>query len=245
MTSLSHPLRRSLYAYVADATGDVGRDEAAAALHVSRELCAFHLDKLVHAGLLEATYRRTGARRGPGAGRPAKFYRRAKQTISVSLPPRRYDLAAGVLIRALRRTDKGKAEETVREAARDLGRELAGEHRAPSGSEQNDGWQQALTSLEACGFEPRPHEGGEIAMRNCPFDSLVRTDRSLACGMNLGLMEGLLDGFQITTFQAALDPAPGRCCVTLQPAGVRSESAHNDSNTLISACTSNGKDHHS
>src|SRR5918911_20308 len=53
-----------------------------------RDLAAFHLDKLVEAGLLEASFRRLGERRGPGAGRPAKLYRRGAGEVAASLPPR-------------------------------------------------------------------------------------------------------------------------------------------------------------
>ena len=64
----------------------LSRDEAASALGISRELAAFHLDRLLRAGLLEAEYRRLGGRTGPGAGRPAKLYRRSSREIAISLP---------------------------------------------------------------------------------------------------------------------------------------------------------------
>ena len=85
---LADPVRRNLYFYVVGRPGDVGRDEAARASKVSRALAAFHLDKLVEAGLLEATYRRLTKRRGPGAGRPAKLYRPSSREFRVTLPPR-------------------------------------------------------------------------------------------------------------------------------------------------------------
>ena len=66
----------------------MGRDDAAAALGISRELAAFHLDRLVEGGLLETEYRRLTGRTGPGAGRPAKLYRRVAGDVAVSLPPR-------------------------------------------------------------------------------------------------------------------------------------------------------------
>src|SRR5262245_29851523 len=98
---LEEPLRRKLYLYVAGREEPVGRDEAARAAGVSRALAAFHLDKLVGAGLLEATFRRLSERTGPGAGRPSKLYRRAAGEFGVSLPPRRYELAAHVFAQAL------------------------------------------------------------------------------------------------------------------------------------------------
>src|SRR5512141_2158384 len=85
---LSEPARRALYVYVADRQADVGRDEAARAVGVSRSLAGFHLDRLVEEGLLEASFRRLSGRTGPGAGRPAKVYRRSRRQLEVSLPPR-------------------------------------------------------------------------------------------------------------------------------------------------------------
>ena len=79
----------------------MSKDQAAAALGVARSVAAFHLDRLVDDGLLVAEYRRLTGRQGPGAGRPAKLYRRAERGVAVSVPPRRYDLAALLLARAV------------------------------------------------------------------------------------------------------------------------------------------------
>src|SRR3954466_6321561 len=97
VAALDQPLRRELYDLVVQKDGGVGRDEAAAALDLPRSVAAFHLDKLTDAGLLEVRYERPPGRVGPGAGRPAKIYRRARDELSVSLPQRHYELA-GVLL---------------------------------------------------------------------------------------------------------------------------------------------------
>src|SRR5437870_13176801 len=97
IASLHEPARRGLYLYVAGRRREVGRDEAARALRISRALAAFHLDKLVRLGLLDASFRRLTARRGPGAGRPAKLYHRAARQLDLTLPERRYQLAGRVL----------------------------------------------------------------------------------------------------------------------------------------------------
>ncbi len=89
IAALADPVRRSLYFYVVGRPAHVGRDEAARAVKVSRALAAFHLDKLVEAGLLETIYRRLTKRRGPGAGRPAKLYCPVARQFTVTLPPRR------------------------------------------------------------------------------------------------------------------------------------------------------------
>src|SRR5690349_17159553 len=94
---LDEPPRRAVYDWVSAQHRPVSRDEVAGATGMSRGLAAFHLDRLAAGGLLETEFRRLTGRTGPGAGRPAKLYRRAERDITVSLPDRRYELAAGLL----------------------------------------------------------------------------------------------------------------------------------------------------
>ena len=77
VSCLDDPVRGRLYAFVSGRGEPVGRDEAAAAVGIGRALAVYHLDKLVEAGLLTASYRRPPGRGGPGAGRPAKVYARS------------------------------------------------------------------------------------------------------------------------------------------------------------------------
>src|SRR5918999_4262916 len=107
LSALADTTRQRLYAYVAGRHAPVSRDEAAAAVALSRSVAAFHLDRLVAAGLLDVEYRRLTGRRGPGAGRPSKLYRASLQLLDVSLPPRRYRLLASWLAAAL---DAGSRE---------------------------------------------------------------------------------------------------------------------------------------
>src|SRR5690242_16183766 len=85
LATLTDGVRRAAYRTVlAAGAGPIGRDEVAEALGVGRTLAAFHLDKLVDAGLLEASYARRTGRTGPGAGRPAKLYRASTAEHEVS-----------------------------------------------------------------------------------------------------------------------------------------------------------------
>ena len=90
VAALDDPVRRRLYFMVSERGDDVGRDEAAEATGITRALAAFHLDRLVADGLLTASYRRISGRDGPGAGRPAKLYRRSEREVAISLPHRQY-----------------------------------------------------------------------------------------------------------------------------------------------------------
>ena len=73
--SLGDPARRRLYDYVVGQHQPVGRDEAAAAVGISRSLAAYHLDRMVDDGLVDVSFARRTGRSGPGAGRPASHHR--------------------------------------------------------------------------------------------------------------------------------------------------------------------------
>jgi predicted ArsR family transcriptional regulator len=99
--ALTEPVRRALYLFVAGQAGPVSREAAAAGVGVARHLAKFHLDRLVEEGLLEAHFQRLTGRTGPGAGRPAKLYRRATGEMAVSLPERQYRLAGELMAAAI------------------------------------------------------------------------------------------------------------------------------------------------
>jgi predicted ArsR family transcriptional regulator len=218
VASLAEPQRRALYRFVVDRGDAVSKDEAAAAMGVARTVAAFHLDRLVADGLLTTEFRRLTGRQGPGAGRPAKLYRRAEGELSVSLPARQYDLAARLLATAVdqaTRTGTPVAEAltgVATERGRQLGeraREVAGKH--PRRRALLDA---ALAVLDEQGYEPHVH-GGEVVLANCPFHALVDEQRDLVCGMNHDLLCGMAAAVDDDVLAARLEPAEGTCCVRL------------------------------
>jgi predicted ArsR family transcriptional regulator len=217
---LDDPVRRSLYAWVVAQPIAVGRDEAATAVGISRALAAFHLDKLLEDGLLATEYRRRSGRTGPGAGRPAKLYRRAPGTIAVSLPARDYQFAATVLAEAAEGAAAELPPPSVRAAARDAGREIGAAARAAAGPRPGRSRRRSalVDVLRDRGYEPRDAQGSddEIVLGNCPFDALVDDHRDLVCGMNLALAAGALETLGDTGLRAVLDQQPGRCCVAFR-----------------------------
>ena len=200
LASLTDRVRRQAYRVVADGTGPIGRDEVAEALGVGRTLAAFHLDKLVAAGLLEVSYARRSGKTGPGAGRPAKLYRLATAEHAVSMPPRGYRSAAELLAEAV---EQAGAEETLYQVAHQHGR------RTPACSDVTE-------LLTGQGYAPVAGGPDRIELRNCPFHRLAEQFPPVICGMNLAMITGLLAGAGLDDRWAArMDPAPGRCCVTL------------------------------
>ncbi|MFF2507684.1 helix-turn-helix transcriptional regulator [Streptomyces sp. NPDC058067] len=213
IAALQDPVRRRLYEYVAAQGREVGRNEAAQATGVARTLAAHHLDRLAEAGLLESGSRRLTGRSGPGAGRPAKVYTRARAERSVSLPARDYRTAAELLAEA---AEQAGLDAGLCAAARRRGEALRGSA-APC-----DDLEQAVEMLAARGYEPHLEgvEGASgaaadvVRMRNCPFHAVAEQFPPLVCGMNLALLEGLLgtDG----PVHARMDARPGNCCVVVK-----------------------------
>jgi predicted ArsR family transcriptional regulator len=206
--ALADPARRALYRYVAASADPVSRDQAAAGVGLARHTVKFHLDRLVDEGLLETEYRRLSGRRGPGAGRPSKLYRRSAREIEVSLPERHYDLAGRILADAVESVPGAHA--AVADAAVRQGRRLA----AASGPAPR--LADAARALGELGYEPRV-EGERVVLGNCPFHALAQNHTALVCGMNVGLLDAMLEEWGTEGAHAVLDPAPGRCCVTIAP----------------------------
>lgn len=207
IAALNEPTRRKLYDHVVRQPGPVSRDEAAAALGLARQTAAFHLDRLADESLLDVIYERRSGRAGPGAGRPAKLYRRSTKQIAVSVPDRRYELAGRLLAQSVEESSATGApvQEVLHRKAEELGTLLGG---PGSGS--------LFDLLERYGFEPR-HEEGAIVLGNCPFHALAREYTQTVCGMNLNLLRGVLHGLGECGYAACLSPSPGRCCVRLEP----------------------------
>jgi predicted ArsR family transcriptional regulator len=216
VAALAEPTRRRLYEYVVRAPRPVSRDDVAASMGVPRPTTAFHLDRLVAEGLLDVHYERQTGRTGPGAGRPAKLYRRSEASVAVSLPQRRYDLAGELLASAVADADRSgeRPGAALERAARRRGRAL-GEAARTVGQGGRDA---VLRALEEQGFEPRL-EGSDVVLANCPFHTLAREHTELVCGMNLHLLEGVLEGVSASGLTARLQPEPGSCCVRLSPSG--------------------------
>lgn len=220
VAALDDELRRKMYWFIRRAGRPVTRDEAAEQVGISRKLAAFHLDKLVAAGLLRASYQQVGGIRK--VGRAPKVYQPADTEVRVSIPERRHEVLAGILMGAVLTHGAG---ETARDAAHRVATDR-GEALGRAAREQARpgrlGAERALTVLQSLlaeqGFEPARPAPDCLRLRNCPFHPLAAAEPELVCGLNHAYLAGLLTGLEAETLHAVLSPKAGECCVELRSA---------------------------
>jgi predicted ArsR family transcriptional regulator len=215
VAALDDSLRRGMYAFIRRARRPVTRDEAAASVGISRKLAAFHLDKLVGAGLLRASYQAIGGIRK--VGRAPKVYEPTDTEIRVSIPARDHELLAAILMEAILTESTGEpALKAAVRAAGDHGHRLGATEPAADGVDP-------LTRTEAVlarhGFEPTRESPTCVRLRNCPFQPLAARAPEFVCGVNHAFLTGLLAGLSASAaIQAVLAPNPPNCCVQLRAA---------------------------
>ena len=207
VAALADSSRRALYDHVRHQDHPVTREEAADAAGISRGLAAFHLDKLVNAGLLRARYQ-APPDQPRGRGRSPKVYEPAGDGLAVTIPERRYELIAEILADAVV-DDPAHAD--------DAARRLAGQRGRSFGAGLAEGGCDVLSALDGLGFEPRPDAQRQrrVLLHNCPFHALATRHTALVCGLNHALLTGLLEGLGAADVEARLAPRPGACCVEL------------------------------
>jgi predicted ArsR family transcriptional regulator len=207
VTALADASRRALFDYVRRQGHPVSREEAADAAHMSRGLAAFHLDKLVDAGLLRAGYR-APPEQPRGRGRSPKVYEAADDGLAITIPERRYELLAEIFADAIV-ADPGNADRAAHRLARQRGHafgvRLHGE--------------ELFDVLAGLGFEPADADGRRVILHNCPFHVLAVTHPALVCGLNHAFLTGLLEGLEAIGVHPRLAPRTGACCVELTISG--------------------------
>jgi predicted ArsR family transcriptional regulator len=203
---LDDPARWAAYLAVRTADRPRSRAEVADEVGISARLAAFHLEKLLAEGFLEATYERDER---PGVvGHPAKRYRPTALELEVSIPPRRYDLAAEILAEAVDQESSDPPQQRLADVAAAYGREIGKRSRARNGDSR------VLTALRVIGYEPAT-EGDDVLLRNCPFKHVAQAKPDVVCAMNVAFVDGILAGTQSRSLHAVLSPSTDRCCVVV------------------------------
>jgi predicted ArsR family transcriptional regulator len=217
VAALSDPLRRQMYGFTRRARRPITREEAASAVGISRKLAAFHLDKLVEVGLLQARYEPAGGIRK--VGRTPKVYQPTNTELHISIPARDHTLLSGILIDAVLTPGQDRASfEAALQIAQHRGAELGSTERnrtRPGRLGTERALTLAATVLARYGFEPDRTTPTLLRLRNCPFRLQASTAPQLVCGITHAFITGLLDALQANTLTAVLAPRVGECCVEL------------------------------
>jgi len=217
VAALEDGVRHALYRCVRDARRPITREEAAAVVGISRKLAAFHLDKLVTVGLLQARYQSGGR-----IGRAPKVYELSGDDVSVCVPARRPALLAEILLdTVLSARTSERPDRAAHRVARDYGERLGAAERErvrPGRLGAERALALAGSVCEQYGFEPGPSDtdAGAVRLRNCPFHPLAARAPELVCGVNRQFLAGLLDGLGARGVDAVVEPRPGECCVELR-----------------------------
>ncbi|MFF4758364.1 hypothetical protein [Streptomyces sp. NPDC001292] len=149
------------------------------------------------------------------------MYEPTDTQITVSIPDRRHELLADLLLDAVLTEGAGEnavqaAVRTSEERGRRMG-EVAREETRPGRLGPERGLTVCEGLLEQYGYEPVRETPTRLRLRNCPFHPLAAKAPDLVCGMNQAFLSGCLSGLQVGGVQAVLAPEPGECCVRLVP----------------------------
>ena len=199
------------------------RDEAAVELGISRGLAAFHLDKLVAAGLLRARAQTPAG--GLRVGRRPKVHEPSDLELGITIPERHYALVGELLVDAVAQaaSDEPPLNAATR-IARARGEEFGAQFRQRRALGRL-GPERTLTTagdlLEQHGYEPDRPGPHVLRLRNCPFHTLARRAPEVVCAINQALLDGVLQGLGGQRVHAILAPRPDACCVELRALGTR------------------------
>ncbi|WP_052372170.1 hypothetical protein [Amycolatopsis taiwanensis] len=154
------------------------------------------------------------------------MYRPVDTDIRISIPSRRHDLLADILLDAVltngRANDDGNnedAQHAVLRAAHERGHQIGADERKRTRPGRL-GAERALTLTESLlhknGFEPERRSSTCVRLGACPFHPLASRAPEMVCGINHAFLTGVLDGLGAGTVEAVLDPGAGECCVEMR-----------------------------
>lgn len=184
---------RDALLFVRGARDPVSADDAAAALGVHRSVARGRLERLLEAGLLEASFARRSGRAGPGAGRPAKLYAPGPETRALEFPSRRLP---ELVARLLDEVPADGREQALRGAGEGFGRDLARAAGLRPSARARDGLERVCAAVRSLGFHATlDRVEGDAAVINtptCPLRPLV-TERPEAAQIDRGMWAGLVE----------------------------------------------------
>lgn len=213
LEAIGDPDLRATLRFVRGARRAVSIGEVAEAHDVHHNVARGRLERLAAVGLVIAGFERRTGRSGPGAGRPAKVYAPAPETVAIEFPERRYAELVGLLVDALPRR-------RLSDVGAEFGSTLAAAAGVEPACDRKAGLERLCDAVGSLGFQARLERLGggsaEIVTPTCPLRPLVATNPA-AAELDHGVWRGLV--------AAAL-------------AGVRVEDVGCDTHDCLDTCSS-------
>jgi len=212
-SAFGDPTRRDIYLFVRDAAG-VTASEVAGRFDLHPNVARHHLEKLAGGGYLTVELARHET-----AGRPSKSYRAADVGTALSFPPRRDELLATLLARALELLDADQATAMADEVGYEYGLALAA-RMAPlatgdPGLSAHKSVRAALAvvadALTAHGFAAHTEKRGRLSVivaEQCPFGDAATRYPHVVCAVDRGMIRGMLAGLYGETDPRFIETRP-------------------------------------
>ena len=192
-TAFGDPTRRDIYLFVRARETGATAAEVADGFALHPNVARHHLEKLAAGGYLDVALARHES-----AGRPSKRYRAAAGDSHLAFPPRRDDLLAILLARALERLPEGEAREIAEEVGLEYGRAIAARMEPTEGHRSVKAAVASVAdALTAHGFAAHAEKRGNaltLVAEHCPFGDAARQYPHVLCAVDTGMVKGMLEG---------------------------------------------------
>jgi predicted ArsR family transcriptional regulator len=214
-SAFGDPTRRDIYLFVRTAADGVTAAEVAERFDLHPNVARHHLEKLAAGGYLDVELARHSS-----AGRPSKRYRAAPSDTRLSFPPRRDDLLATLLARALERLPIEEARAIAEEVGQEYGRAIASRMEPSEGHRSVKAAVASVAdALTAHGFAAHAESRGNaltLVAEHCPFGEAARQYPHILCAVDTGMVKGMLAGLYGETQPTIEESRPGgdAHCVT-------------------------------
>ena len=205
-TAFGDPTRRDIYLFVRARDGGATAAEVAEGFALHPNVARHHLEKLAGGGYLDVELARHES-----AGRPSKRYRTSADDSHLAFPPRRDDLLATLLAKALERLPVDEARAIAEEVGLEYGRAIAARMEPTEGHRSVKAAVASVAdALTAHGFAAHAEKRGNelrIVSEHCPFGGAA-IEHPVICAVDRGLVKGMLAALYGDTSPATQSSLP-------------------------------------